>query len=68
MFGLPEASNKSGSHAGTGLTFALDVTDLVEQLSQAPGWNPSELPISFVPVKQKPGARVQVGRVSLYVG
>lgn len=68
MFGLPEASNRSGSHAGTGLTFALDVTELVGRLNQTPGWNPSELPICFVPVKQKPGARVQVGRVSLYVG
>lgn len=68
MFGLPESSRKSGPHAGSGLTFALEVTDLVSRLSKTPGWNPSELPISFVPVRGAPGARVQVGRVSLYVG
>ena len=68
MFGLPESSRRGGPHAGSGLSFALEVTELVERLSKQPGWDPSELPISFVPVRSREGARVQVGRVSLYVG
>jgi len=68
MFGLAEASKLEGPHAGSGLTFALEVTKLVEKLSQEPGWDPVKLPVSFVPVRETNGARVRVGRVSLYVG
>lgn len=68
LFGLTEASRRDGPHAGSGLTFALDVTDLVERLRREHNWSPRDLSVLFVPVRGKPGARVRVGRVSLYVG
>jgi tyrosinase len=74
-FGLTESSASSGPAAGSGLTQALEVTDLVQRLRQLPGWSENQLRVAFVPVTRgggqlesaRPGNQVRVGRVSLYV-
>jgi tyrosinase len=65
-FGLESASRPDGPHAGSGLTVALDVTDVVQRLRSGKDWKPDQLGIAFVPVRGGKGARVRVGRVSLY--
>jgi hypothetical protein len=68
MFGLVEASrSRPGKHPGSGMHYVLDVTDVVRQLSAKPGWDPGQLRVSFVPARKVTGAKVGVGRVSLYV-
>jgi tyrosinase len=67
MFGLVEASRAQGTHSGSGLHYVLDVTEAVRHLSAKPGWDPTKLRVSFVPVRKVHGAKVNVGRVSLYV-
>lgn len=67
MFGLVEASRAKGTHSGSGLHYVLDVTEAVKTLAAEPGWDPARLRVSFVPARAVPGAKVSVGRVSLYV-
>jgi hypothetical protein len=67
MFGLVEATRAQGKHPGSGMHYTLEVTDLVRRLSAAPGWDPCNLRVSFVPARKVAGAQVGVGRVSLYV-
>jgi len=67
MFGVREASIPSATHAGEGMTYALDITDVVSHLKQIGNWDPDNLRVSFTPIS--PGdesAQVNVGRVSLY--
>jgi tyrosinase len=66
MFGLAEASRASGKQPGSGLHYALDITSLFGRLSAAPGWDPGQVRVSFVPTRKQAGAKVRVGRVSLY--
>jgi tyrosinase len=67
LFGVAQASQQSAQHAGSGLHYVFEITDLYRQLSAQPGWNPQQLRVSFVPSGKKHGAQVKVGRVSLYV-
>jgi tyrosinase len=67
MFGLVEASRTGGAHSGSGLHYVLEVTEAIKRLAAQPGWDPSQLRVSFVPVRRVAGAKVDVGRVSLYV-
>jgi hypothetical protein len=66
MFGLAESSRRDSKHAGSGLRYVLDVTDLYQRLSQQPGWNAAKLRVSFVPAREGARTKVKVGRVSLY--
>jgi hypothetical protein len=65
-FGIVEASTADERRSGSGLSVAIDVTRIVEQLNATPGWDASKLSVSFVPTKQSAAAEVIVGRVSLY--
>jgi tyrosinase len=64
-FGVREASRKDEKHAGSGLHVTLEITDLVQRLSERDAWDPKSLKVSFVPRKEG-AADIQVGRVSLY--
>ncbi|MEN7430090.1 MULTISPECIES: DUF7868 domain-containing protein [Chromobacteriaceae] len=67
LFGLDKASRQGAGHAGTGLHYVFDVTELMARLEQEPGWDPKDLRVTFVPRRQtKREAEVRVGRVSLY--
>ncbi|MBX9268025.1 hypothetical protein [Chromobacterium violaceum] len=67
LFGLDKASRQGAGHAGTGLHYVFDVTELMERLEREPGWDPQDLRVTFVPRRQpRQDAEVRVGRVSLY--
>jgi len=66
MFGLAESSRKSAKTAGSGLHYALDITNLYAHMSSLPAWDPNNLRVSFVPARGHRPANVTVGRVSLY--
>lgn len=66
MFGVVQASDASGPHAGSGQDFAFDITELYHRLADAGQVDPQNLRVSFVPVDPEPGAKVSVGRISLY--
>jgi tyrosinase len=66
MFGLSEASSDEGPHAGSGLTYSIEITDLLARLRSVPGWDADRVAISLVPVHPSKGARVRVGRIGLY--
>ena len=54
-------------HVLVGVTYVLDITELVSQLKQSGNWDPGALRVTFVPIKPgDPDARVRVGRVSIY--
>ena len=62
LFGLPEASEVDGPHGGSGLSFAFDVTELMNELGLS-----KEVPITFHSLDGNDGASIKVGRISLYV-
>ena len=68
-FGLVEMSASTGGHAGNGLNFLRDVTELYGFLSAAKDWDPKALRVSFVTSSWDESApiKVQVGRVSLMI-
>lgn len=78
MFGAAESSATDQDHAGSGLHYALDVSDLVRSL-EASGQDTSDLQVQLVP-RHRPGAAdvaeaaavssppIRVGRVSVYRG
>ena len=67
MFGVAEASRASSEHGGGGLTYVLDITDLVARLAAAGTWDPKTIHVSFVLADDdKPVSGVTVGRVSVY--
>jgi tyrosinase len=66
LFGVAEASRAGAEHPGSGLTYTLDISGIYKQLSAAPDWNPENIDVSMVPVRNWEGATVTVGRVSLF--
>ena len=52
LFGLNVASEPDGSHAGNGLGYTLDITDLAKRLEQAGGFDPNHLRVTLVPGEQ----------------
>jgi tyrosinase len=75
MFGVEESTDASRPHPASGLTYRLDITNVVGVLESKNDWNPDEMRVTFVPEHPKSDlegitviapAPVQVGRVSLY--
>jgi tyrosinase len=74
LFGVRHASTRSAQHAGTGLSFSLDITDLEEKLKAKDAWDDKNVQVTFVP-RGAGGAvsraipehdPIKIGRVSLY--
>lgn len=66
LFGLDKASAPDRSHAGAGLGFSIDITELAQRLSEAGEFSPQGIAVSIVPVGVSPGDRpVTVGRLSV---
>jgi hypothetical protein len=67
LFGLTGASHPDSQHGGSGMSFRLDVTEVVGHLIATKNWDPKNLRISFIPgYWDAPVPKVRVGRVSLY--
>lgn len=75
MFGVPEATRGDADRPGDGLTFSLDISDVVRRLEADGAWT-NEVSVTFVPEgmpvaggQEAPAAApapITVGRVSLY--
>jgi tyrosinase len=76
LFGVVQASKKSESHAGNGLQFNLNITNLVDRLRAKNAWDDKNVRVTFVPRGEGGEAHgaiaehdpIQVGRISLYRG
>jgi tyrosinase len=76
MFGVAESTDATREHAGNGLHYTLEITDVVRALEAKNAWNPDEMRVTFVPKGMRaagpstaaaaPSSPVQVGRISLY--
>ena len=74
MFGVAEASQADRDHPGSGLHYALEVSEVVRTLQARNAWNPSDVRVTFVPKLAQGAAEeaaletspIQIGRVSLY--
>ncbi|TPE52516.1 tyrosinase family protein [Amaricoccus solimangrovi] len=63
LFGVSQATEAEGEHAGSGLTYVLDITPIVTRL----GLDTDKLHVDIVPVRPiAKEAEVSVGRVSVY--
>jgi tyrosinase len=67
LFGVRKASLADGEHAGQGLTFVLEITNIVDALHLNNALDVDALDVRIVPVKPVPEeARVSIGRVSIF--
>lgn len=67
LFGLADASYPTLDHDGSGLSFVIDATDVVETLRRRDNWDEENISIQLVPQESLPeGADYHVGRVSLH--
>ena len=67
-FGLPETSEEGGEHAGSGLTFSFDVTEVITELEASGEGGASELEVTVRPARPVAEAAgdVSVGRIGVY--
>jgi tyrosinase len=66
-FGVRKASRPDGEHAGAGLTFVLDITEVVHRLHLAGSFDVDRLPVRLVPLRPVPAeAVITVGRISIF--
>lgn len=67
LFGLRRASLKDGEHGGQGLTFVLDITDVIDKQFLDNALDVDSLDVRIVPNHAVPdSAEITVGRVSIY--
>jgi tyrosinase len=73
MFGIVEASRTTREHAGDGVGYSFDITEIVATLESRKAWNPAAVRVTFVPDRTEadraavPDTQpVSVGRVSIY--
>jgi tyrosinase len=67
LFGLRQASEPAGRHAGKGMNFTLDITKVIDQLHVSQSFDLDTLYVSLVPSRPIPGsAPITVGRISIY--
>jgi tyrosinase len=67
LFGVRKATLANGEHAGQGLTFVLDITDIVDGLHLDNALDVEALDVRIVPVRPVPDvAQVRIGRISIF--
>jgi tyrosinase len=66
-FGLSQASTPGQEHAGQGLTFVLEITDIVDRLHLQDSLDVDALPVQIVPVHPiGDDAGLTIGRISIF--
>ena len=67
LFGVTEASEPAGGDGGSGLTFVLEITRIVDEMHLGGGFVADELAVDIVPLASLDGeAEVRVGRIGIY--
>jgi tyrosinase len=67
LFGVRKATMTDDSHAGDGLTFVLEITQIVDSLHLAGNLNASQIHVRLVPRNPVPAeAQVSIGRISIF--
>lgn len=67
LFGLTRASDPDAQHAGAGLSFTIEISAAVDRLHLDNGLDLEDLAVDVVPDHPiHPGAKVQIGRISIY--
>jgi tyrosinase len=67
LFGVRKASQKDDKHSGDGLTFVLEITDIVDRLHLTGDLNADKLHVRLVPRNEVPDeAQISIGRVSVF--
>ncbi len=67
LFGLENASTPSVESDGSGLNFAIDISDTINKLRQRDDWDEEKIRIQLIPQsKQDKDVEINVGRVSLH--
>jgi len=66
LFGVRKASATGGEHAGSGLTFVLDISQVVDTLHLGHDLDVDQLGVRIVPVRPVPeNAGISIGRISI---
>lgn len=64
LFGIEQASDPDGPHAGRGLSFILDLTEVIS----GQGWQGEDVAVRFVSLKEvPPSANITIGKISIYL-
>ncbi|AWN49773.1 tyrosinase [Methylobacterium terrae] len=67
LFGVSQATERDGPHGGSGLTFVLDITPIVEALHASRDLDADKLDVRIVPLQPVPAeAQISIGRVSVF--
>lgn len=67
LFGMQQASEPDGQHGGSGLSFAIEITSIVDKLHLGHELGADTLNVSLVPYRPlAEDADITVGRVSVY--
>jgi tyrosinase len=67
LFGVRKATLTEGEHGGQGLTFVLDITNIVDALHLQNALEVDSLNVRIVPVKPVPqSAQIRVGRIRIF--
>ena len=67
LFGVSQASDPNGKHAGNGITYTLEITRIIDKLHLSNAFEVDELSVDFVPFESIPdAAKVKIGRISIY--
>lgn len=67
LFGLRRASSQDGAHGGEGLTFVLDITNVIDSLFLGNALDTSSLDVRIEPNHEVPDdEELTIGRVSVY--
>jgi tyrosinase len=67
LFGVNKASIADDEHAGKGLTFVLEITDIIDALHLSNKLDVNSLDVRIVPVRPVPAdAEISIGRVSIF--
>ena len=66
-FGMTKASQPDDEQGGEGLTFVLEITDIVDQLHLDDSFDVDDVPVRIVPVRPIPEeADLSIGRISIF--
>ena len=67
LFGVSQASDPDEHHGGAGITYVLEITDIVDRLQLQHSLNVESLNVQLAPVSDVPEeAEVSIGRISIY--